>query len=140
KFNEERALKEVEADYSTMTEVADTLQRVADVPFRIGHHFASELVNYGRGNRLKPAEIPYTEAQRIFATVANGALPLDETQFRNAMSARNMIDASQGLGGPQPAEVARMLTAAQPRLAEDRSWLDARRAAMAAAARKLDDT
>ena len=37
----------VDADYSTTTEVADTLQREADVPFRLGHHFASDTSPLG---------------------------------------------------------------------------------------------
>ena len=47
--NKERALAEVRADYSTTTEIADALAQKADVPFRIGHHFASKLTDYGRG-------------------------------------------------------------------------------------------
>lgn len=143
RFRPERALEEVNDDYSTTTELADTLQRDADVPFRIGHHFASELVNYGRGHHLHAGQIPYAEAQRIYAEIAAGAkldpkLPLSEDAFRRALTAENMVAASKGLGGPQPAEVARMLKAAGERLAADRAWLDATRAKLADATQKLD--
>ena len=113
-FKPDRALDEVNSDYSTTTELADTLQREADVPFRIGHQFASELVNYGRAHHLRASQIPFTEAQRIYADVAAASkvgakLPLSEEQFRRSLTAENMVTASQGLGGPQPSEVARML-------------------------------
>jgi argininosuccinate lyase len=143
RFRPERALDEVNSDYSTTTELADTLQRDADVPFRIGHHFASELVNYGRGHHLRASEIPFTEAQRIYAEIAGPAkmetrLPLSEEQFRRSLTAENMVTASKGLGGPQPTEVARMLAGAKERLAADRTWLEATRKKLDDAQRKLD--
>jgi argininosuccinate lyase len=142
-FRPDRALDEVNSDYSTTTELADTLQREADVPFRIGHHFASELVNFGRGHHLRASEIPYAEAQRIYAEVATSAkvdakLPLTEAQFRRSLAAENMVATSKGLGGPQPAEVARMLASAREKLGADKAWLDATRAKLAAASQKLD--
>ena len=142
--NPSRALDEVNAEYSTTTELADVLQREADVPFRAGHFFASELVNFGRANNLKPTEIPYRDAVRIYTEssrkydLKDTRLPLTEERFRTSLSAENMVNASLGLGGPQPAEVKRMLDGATNRLAEDKAWVKAQRAKLAAASAELD--
>lgn len=100
-FNVKRALDEVNDDYSTTTDLADILQRDANVPFRVGHHFASEPVNYGRGLNLRPADIAYDQAQRIYAEAAkhykmdSAWLPLSEAQFRKSLTAENMIQSAQ---------------------------------------------
>ncbi|MCX7136423.1 MAG: argininosuccinate lyase, partial [Proteobacteria bacterium] len=109
--NKERALAEVRADYSTTTEIADALLQRAEVPFRVGHHFASQLTDYGRGKSVKLHEIPYAEAERIYAADTQQKLPLSETDFREIISAEYMVFGRKGIGGPQLAEVNRMLTA-----------------------------
>jgi len=108
--NKERALEEVRADYSTTTEIADALLQKAEVPFRTGHHFASKLTDYGRGKGLKLQEIPFAEVQRIYAENANAALPLNETEYADIISAETMVFGRKGLGGPQVEEVTRMLS------------------------------
>ena len=143
-LDEDRAAAEVDADWSTTTELADTLQREADVPFRLGHHFASDLVTWGRAHGATPSTVPYAEAQRIYAEAAQAtgqdgaALPLDEARFHAVLSARNMVAAAKGTGGPQPAELARMMASAKAGLAADQAWLTARRAALRDADAKLD--
>lgn len=140
----ERALEEVDADYSTTTELADVLQRDFDVPFRIGHHFASELVSFGRLHAFKPADLPYSEVRRIYLEsnracgIEVGEFPMTERQFRKSLCARNMVNSSLGLGGPQPPEVRRMLGAQRKHIAQDQKWLSKRRDTLRAAEAKLD--
>ena len=131
--DKERAKKEVDNDYSTTSELADKLQQVANVPFRTGHHFASEMVDYGRARDLKPVDIPYAEAQRIYKKDTGQDLPLTEKQFKDALSADHMISASMGIGGPQVPEVRRMLANELKRLKSDSDWVKMQRV-------KLEDT
>jgi argininosuccinate lyase len=139
-----RSLEELESDWTTSMELAETLQHDFKIPFRVGHHFASEVVLYARKNDLRPRAFPYAEAVRIYAeagkmyNVADPKLPLDEAAFRRTLSPENMVRTRVGIGGPQPEEVKRMLGEASKALAADRAWVAERRQRLAAAEAKLN--
>lgn len=114
------------------------------MPFRIGHHFASEVVLFARKNGLPPKAFPYAEAQRLYAEAmkhdkqSQTQLPLDEATFRRTLSPADMVRTRVGLGGPQPTETARMLAESRKALAADRAWVGERRDRLAAAEARLN--
>ena len=124
--NKERALAEVHADYSTTTEIADALLQRANVPFRIGHHFASKLTDYGRSRALKLQEIPHAEAARLYEAETTQNFPLSAADFAEVISAQYMVYGRKGRGGPQLGEVNRMLSNEREKVAAEFAWLKAR--------------
>ncbi len=134
----ERALAEVRDDYSTTTEIADTLLTRAEVPFRTGHHYASLLTDHGRSHGLRLHEIAFADAQRIYLEQTGSPLPLDETAFREAISPEYMVFGRRGRGGPQLSEVQRMQDDQSSALAAMRRWLDQARNRLSDAARMRD--
>ena len=58
------------------------------LPFRVGHHFASNVVEYARDKDIRPLDFPYAQAERIYAeTVKDSgppqALPMSKAEFRS---------------------------------------------------------
>ena len=119
------ARDEIEAEFTTTSELANVLQRVADVPFHEGHRLAAALVARARATGRSLARIPYAEIVALHDAQAGGAgpFPLDEATLRRALDPVAMVEGYSGLGGSSPAEVARILTGAGARLDRDRRWL-----------------
>ncbi|ANN77960.1 lyase family protein [Bordetella flabilis] len=139
-----QARAEVDGDYSTVTEIADMLMQRAGVPFRVGHHYASVLTDYGRSQRLRLADISHAQAGRIYRDLTGEPLPLDEAQFGQCVDALRMIHGRKGAGGPQPAEIARLLDLEQASAGSAAAWnvgasgrLDSARATLAEGVRQL---
>jgi argininosuccinate lyase len=132
------ALDEINGDYATMTEVADTLLRNADIPFRTAHHYASELTEYGRNHGMRPADMSDAELADIYREAIGTELPVPVGMIRAAMDPTAMVRNRKGLGGPQPAEVRRMLGEQGAMLAAERAWLDAERKRLENSRSELD--
>ncbi|MEQ1774616.1 MAG: argininosuccinate lyase [Burkholderiales bacterium] len=129
RIDPKRSLEELNGDWTTSMELAETLQRLHQVPFRIGHHFATVVVNHAKAHNWLPSQFPYGDAVKLYTEAAQKynqtttKLPLDEAAFKATLSPEMMVRTRVGVGGPQPAEVQRMIAMARETLARDRAWL-----------------
>jgi argininosuccinate lyase len=138
----ERAMEELNSDWTASQELADVLMRRYKLPFRVGHHFASDVVTFARANNIKPSEFPYAQAQRIYKEAVKdygtGELPMSEQEFRATLDPIAIIRNRATAGGPQPPEMARMLKAANQKLAQQNAWIKEKRARIDSALTRLD--
>ena len=139
----ERALEELNSDWTASQELADVLMRKYKLPFRVGHHFASEVVDYAKEKDIRPLDFPYADAQRIYQQAVRdsawaGPLPMSEAEFRATLDPVEIIKNRASSGGPQPAEMTRMLAGADRNIAQQTAWIQARRSAIDSALARLD--
>jgi len=139
----ERALEELNADWTASQELADVLMRKYKLPFRVGHHFASDVVDFAKAKDIKPLDFPYAEAKRIYADAVRGSnypgeLPMSEAEFRSTLDPIAIIKNRASVGGPQPPEMERMLKASKLKLAQQGDWIRDKRARITSSLAKLD--
>lgn len=132
-INRERALEELNSDWTASQEIADVLMLRHDVPFRVGHHFVSEIVTYARSNNMRPSDFPYEQAQSIWLTAhehlglgTSGPLPMSHGEFQETLDPAAIIRNRATTGGPQPTEMDRMLKEARRELKAFNGWISTR--------------
>lgn len=123
RINPERALEELNSDWTASQEIADRLMRNYGLPFRIGHHVASAMVSWARAENVLPLAFPYAQMQRIYGDVvraefpeAPADLPMSEAEFRDALDPKGIVAARRTSGSASPAEVDAMLREAREEL------------------------
>jgi argininosuccinate lyase len=139
-----RSLEELNSDWTASQELADVLMRKYKLPFRVGHHFASEVVDYAKANNIKPLDFPYAEARKIYSEAvkdsnAESDLPMSEEEFRATLDPVAIVKNRATVGGPQPKEMERMIKAAGEKVAMQETWAQERKRIISTALQRLDE-
>lgn len=146
KVDAKRALEELNLDWTASQEMADILMRRFKIPFRLGHHVASQMVTVARENAWTPLTFPHAEICRIYKEVtaeepAGGIpaeFPLSEAEFREALDPRAIVANRATEGGPQAKELDRLFAEMDATIAADEAWLDAKDAELKQAEARLE--
>ena len=116
RINPERALEELNRDWTASQEIADRLMRDHGLPFRIGHHMASRMVSWARAENVLPLNFPYEQMQSIYREEileefpgADPVLPMTEAEFKDALDPRKIVEGRRTAGSAAPSEVDAML-------------------------------
>lgn len=145
RINPERALEELNNDWTASQEIADLFVADYGLPFRVGHHVASGVVSWARAKNVKPLDFPYAELQRIYKEVVSKEwpegtqeCPMSEAVFRSALDPKAIVAHRRTAGGPQPAELKKALERMSATIDENSRWAKEKRAEVEGALAKLD--
>jgi argininosuccinate lyase len=122
--------------WTTLTELADTLARNHDLPFRVAHAICARLVA-ARG--LEPGRSLSSLVADISEDLCGTPLGYSDEALATILSARHFVDVRRTPGGPAPTEVARAWHVSTQRLDEDRAWGSGASASLRSAERRLAD-
>jgi argininosuccinate lyase len=136
-FRPEVGARLAAADFSTMTDLADTLVREADLPFRLAHEVCAVLVRDALEAGRGPASLDAATVNAAAAARAGRPVALSQAVVRAALDPRASVEGRRGLGGTSPATVRVAIAQARTAVETDRAALDGRARALAAARAEL---
>ncbi len=116
----------------------------AQCAVRVGHSFASAIVDHAKANNLLPRQFPYAEAVRIFAGAAQKykqgetKCPLDEATFRKTLSPETWFARASASAARNLRRWPVWLPRRRQALAQDNAWLDERNTKLLEAEAKLN--
>jgi argininosuccinate lyase len=115
-FNRDRMAARAGAAGVTTTELADSLTRLYDVPFRTSHQIAASFF------REPGASQPAARLRELVAGATGREIEITEAQLAAILSPEYFVGVRTTPGGPAPAETMRAVAASEACLANDEAW------------------
>jgi argininosuccinate lyase len=129
-FDAKRLEARAAAGGTTLTELADTIARDHNVPFKTAHAIAGRVLRAGIDSGAAPLS---ATVAAVTMELVGRPLLYAEAELRRILSARHFIEVRKTLGGPAPDETGRAHAVSEGLLGVDQQWLAERRTALAAA-------
>jgi argininosuccinate lyase len=120
--------------WTTLTELADTLARDHNLPFRTAHAVAGRLMAARERHPDRPLGELLAEAS---SALPGGPLAYSDAALTTILSPRYFVTVRRTLGGPAPEETARAAKVSQAQIEADEAWLSRAAGALADAERTL---
>lgn len=123
----ERACEMAAANFSTATQLADTLVREQDYSFREAHHIVAAVVRKAVENGLSATQITSNFVDKVAIDEIGMPIGLPEDQVRRALDPKHNVSARAHDGGPAPSAVAKTIERAQRLVEKDRRYVETTR-------------
>jgi argininosuccinate lyase len=122
--------------WTTLTELADTLVRDHQLPFRAAHAIAARLVE---GRAKQPDRTLAALLADASREVVGAPIEYSEQSLSRILSPRHFVDVRKTLGGPAPEETARASAVSRRQMEEDEQWWTGSAGALSAAEERLKE-
>jgi argininosuccinate lyase len=129
--NIERMAERANADFLSVTELADTLVREEKLSFREAHHIVSAAVRALEGR--------YSPEAMIDAVLSLHPLSTPREVLRKALDPRNFVDVREIAGGPAPEPILEAIREAEAGIAAVDLWLASKTALLEAYPKRIAD-
>ncbi|MCI9587615.1 MAG: argininosuccinate lyase [Oscillospiraceae bacterium] len=136
-FKCDKMEKNVDANFCTVTELADILVKKEGIPFRTAHEIVSYTVRSCIKDGHTAADFSPTILDKAAVLLAGRHLHWSEEELRQVLSAKDSVRGKTCYGGPSPSTCGEMLAKQMKDNRRARSWLDDQTAALAQARERL---
>lgn len=133
-FNLDTLKRRASENFITVTELADTLVRRENMPFRIAHKIVGTCV---KAALAAGSEVTHAILQSAAKEVVGHEIAMTEEELAETLSPEFFVGIRTIYGGSAPAETRRALAVEREHEAIDEKWLDAANEALAQASAKL---
>lgn len=122
RFDTERLRARAGADFIAVTELADTLVRNENLPFRVAHAVVAHAVRRAVDGERSDTELTHDTLQAAAREVTGAGLKMTAEELRDALDPAHFVRIRDIPGGPAPVETLRALEVERSRSRDDEIW------------------